>query len=153
MRVQDLPPPSRFMFWCLAPILIPTLIAFPFLTDPRGVESWILMFAIELSGLFTLFGFYDHVRYNWCLRVVGAIVFLLYLAYLASTVMSGPWIGNGRQSGATAINAFIGWSRSDTLDSCMPSLGALRGVLNRNLNLMMRVAMNINQGARNAIDL
>ena len=29
MRVQNLPPPSRFMFWCTAPFLVATIVLVP----------------------------------------------------------------------------------------------------------------------------
>lgn len=34
MRVQDLPEPTRFMFWCTAPYLLATIVLLPLLIDP-----------------------------------------------------------------------------------------------------------------------
>jgi hypothetical protein len=70
--------------------------------------GWVLLAAFELLAIFSLFGLYDSVRFKWCWRVVGGIVFAGYSAYLVEMVGSGQWIGDGRRSSATVVNAVIG---------------------------------------------
>lgn len=108
MRIQELPRPTRFMFWCTAPFFVATLTLLPFLASPRGIVGWVMLAAFELLAIFSLFGLYDAVRFKWCWRVVGGIVFAGYLSYLVQMVGSGQWVGNGRRSSSTALNALIG---------------------------------------------
>ena len=108
MKVQNVPPPSRFMFWCTAPFLVVTLILLPLLARPPEPTGWVIMGVFELLALFVLIGFWNSERYWWCWRAVGAIVLVCYLGYLIEMVLSGQWFGNGRRSSATAINALIG---------------------------------------------
>lgn len=97
------------MFWCLAPFLIAMLTVFPYLVDePTEIKGLLVLSAVELLCLYTLFGLYNPVRYRWCLRVVGGIIFLLYLAYLVSMISTGEWFGGGRRARTSAINALFG---------------------------------------------
>lgn len=108
MRIQDFPKPSRFMFWCTAPFLVATLSLLPFLSNPVGLSGWIILGAFEALAIFTLFGLYDPGRFNWCLRIVGGIVFVGYSSYLISMVASGQWFGDGLRSSTTVLNALFG---------------------------------------------
>jgi len=108
MRVQDLPPPTRFMFWCTAPLLAATLVLLPLFAQPHEPSGWVVMGAVELLAACVLLGLYHPSRFWWCWRAVGAIVFTGYLAYLISMVMEGQWFGDGRRSFTTARNALIG---------------------------------------------
>jgi hypothetical protein len=108
MRVQEVPQRSRFMFWCTAPFLVATLVILPLVAQPPEPTGWVVMGVVELLALFVLIGFWNPERFWWCWRAVGAIVFLVYLAYLISMVVSGQWFGNGRRSSSTAFNALIG---------------------------------------------
>jgi hypothetical protein len=108
MRIQELPRPTRFIFWCTAPFFVATLTLLPLLASPVGIVGWIVLAAFELLAIFSLFGLYDPERFKWCWRVVGGIVFAGYLAYLIQMVSSGQWIGDGRRSSRTVINALMG---------------------------------------------
>lgn len=108
MRVQDLPPPTRFMFWCTAPFLVATIVLLPLLARPTEPSGWIVLGAVELLAVFVLLGLYSPDRFWWCWRVVGGIVFAGYLAYLISMVKAGEWFGDGRRSSTTVFNALIG---------------------------------------------
>ena len=108
MRIQELPRPTRFMFWCTAPFLVATLTLLPLLAKPAGLVGWVVLVAFELLAILSLFGLYDPDKFNWCWRVVGGIVAVGYFAYLISMVAQGQWIGDGRRSFATALNALIG---------------------------------------------
>lgn len=107
MRIQNLPRPTRFMFWCTAPFFIVTLALLPLFSNPVGLIGWLVIGAFEALCIFALFGLYDSRRFNWCWRIVGGIVFVAYVAYLASMIVSGQWI-DGRRSSATAFNALFG---------------------------------------------
>lgn len=108
MRAQDLPPPTRFMFWCTSPFLVATIVLFPLLARPPEASGWIGMAGVELFAIFVLFGLYNPSRFWWCWRGVGAIVFAIYLVYLISMVITGQWFGDGRRSSTTVFNALIG---------------------------------------------
>ena len=108
MRVQDLPRTTRFMFWCTAPFLVATIVLLPLLARPQEAIGWIVLAAVDVLAILVLFGLYNPALYWWCWRGVGAIVFLGYLAYLISMVITGQFFGDGRRSSATALNAMIG---------------------------------------------
>ncbi len=108
MRVQDLPRPTRFMFWCTAPFFVLALVLLPLLANPDGMLGWILLGGFEVLAFLTLLGLYDAVKFDWCLRIVGAIVFVTYTAYLCSMLVAENWIGDLRRSSATALNALLG---------------------------------------------
>jgi hypothetical protein len=96
------------MFWCTAPFLVATLALLPLVARPPRASGWIVLSAVELLAVCVLVGLWNPYRFWWCWRAVGAIVFAVYSAYLTSTVMAGEWIGDGRRSSATALNALIG---------------------------------------------
>lgn len=108
MRIQNLPAPTRFMFWCTAPLLVATIGLLPLLARPPKASGWIVLGAVELLAICVLLGLYDPHRFRWCWRTTGAIVFTGYLAYLVSMVTAGQWIGDGRRSSTTVLNALIG---------------------------------------------
>ena len=108
MRLQDLPRPTRFMFWCTAPFLVATLVLLPFLIPPPSATCRIVLVAFELLAACVLVGLYDPDRFKVCWRVAGAIVFAGYLAYLVEMITKGRWFGNGRRSETTVLNALLG---------------------------------------------
>lgn len=108
MRVKDIPPPTRFMFWALAPFLAATLVILPIAVRPPGAVGWIAFVAFWLMCLFALVGLWNPQRFKWCWRAVGGIVFAGYVSYLVSTIVAGEWFGDGRRSSSTALNALMG---------------------------------------------
>lgn len=96
------------MFWCTAPFFVLTLVLLPFLSNPVDATGWIILGAFETLAIFALFGLYDSRRFNWCWRIVGGIVFACYSAYLISMIVSGQWLGDGRRSSTTVLNALTG---------------------------------------------
>lgn len=100
MRVQDLPQPTRFMFWCTAPFLVATIVFLPLLARPPQVTGWLMMGAVELLAVYVLLGFYNPIRFWWTWRAVGGIVFAGYLAYLVSMLVAGQW---WRRSGGNVL--------------------------------------------------
>ena len=108
MRVQQLPPPTRFVFWATAAFLIATIVLLPLLAHPPELSGWFVLAAVDVLAIFLLLGLYDAGRFGWCWRAFGAMVFTGYLAYLISMVTTGQWFGEGNRSTTTAINALIG---------------------------------------------
>lgn len=100
--------PSRFMFWCLAPFLL-AFLAMPLLLEPpKTLFAGVGIVVLEVLAACALLGFYDAVRFHWCWRVVGALVFLLYVAYLVMMVAEGAWFVGERGSATCAVNAVLG---------------------------------------------
>jgi len=108
MRIKSLPPVTRFMFWSTAPFLVATIVLLPVLAEPPGVTGWIAMGALESLMICVLLGLYDPDRFWWCWRIVGGLICAGYVAYLISTIVSGEWVGDGRRSSSTALNALLG---------------------------------------------
>jgi hypothetical protein len=96
------------MFWCTAPFLVATIFLLPLLARPPEVTGWVVLGAVDVLAILVLFGLYNGDRFWWCWRGVGAIVFVGYLAYLISMLIAGQFIGDGRRSSATALNALMG---------------------------------------------
>lgn len=109
MRIQNLPRPTRFMFWCTAPFFILTLVLLPILSNPVGLTGWIVLGTFEALAIFALVGLYDSRRFDWCWRIVGGIVCFGYVTYFLQMVVCGQWFGDGRRSSSTALNALIGF--------------------------------------------
>ena len=109
IKIQEQPRQTRFMFWWTAPFIVATLVLLPILASPSSASGWIVLGAIELMSVLLLFGLYDAARFHWCWRMLGGIVFVGYVAYLISMLASGPWIGDGRRSSTTIINALLGF--------------------------------------------
>ncbi len=108
MQIQNLPQPTRFIFWCTAPFLIATIVLLPILARPPEASGWIVLGGVDVLCICVLFGLYNPERFSACWRLAGALVFTGYLAYLGSTIAEGNWFGDGRRTSATAINALIG---------------------------------------------
>ena len=107
MTTDDLPP-SRFVFYCTAPLLVALLVVLPLAASPPEPTGWIGVVAVELCAALLLLGLFDNRRFWWCLRGVGAFVFLAYVIYMLVTAFSGQWFGNGRKSSVSAFNAVLG---------------------------------------------
>jgi hypothetical protein len=108
VKFQNLPPPSRFMFWCTAPFLVATLVLLPLFAKPPSVGGWIALGAAELLGGCVLLGLYHPSRFWWCWRVAGAVIFAAYLAYLIAMARAGQWMRGGRPTTTSAFNALVG---------------------------------------------
>jgi hypothetical protein len=100
--------PSRFIFYCTAPFLVALMVVLIAFARPVEASGWPLIIFIEFFAVMMLLGLYDYQRFHWCLRVVGALVFIAYVWYLVSTAMAGEWVGDGRKGAANAFNATIG---------------------------------------------
>ena len=106
--MTDALPHSRFMFYCTAPFLLTFLVLMPFLVRPAESGGWVVLVACEILALLVLLGLFDGRRFWWCWRGVGALVFTAYVAYLVAMVLAGEWVGDGRRSSTSAVNAAIG---------------------------------------------
>jgi hypothetical protein len=96
------------MFWCLAPFLL-AFLAMPLLLEPpKTLLAGACIVVLEVMAACALLGFYDSVRFHWCWRVVGALVFVLYVAYLVMMMAEGAWIVGERGSATSAVGAVLG---------------------------------------------
>jgi hypothetical protein len=101
--------PSRFMFWALAPLLIAFLML-PAIVPPPTRTAAIVAAGIELLAILVLLGLFDSRRFWWAWRGVGALVFLLFAAYLTDMLIEsgGRVEAPARRSEASAFNAICG---------------------------------------------
>jgi hypothetical protein len=104
--------PSRFMFWAIAPFLIvffmlPAIVA---TVPPPTRTAAIVAAGIELLAILVLLGLFDSRRFWWAWRGVGALVFLLFAAYLTDMLIEsgGRVEAPARRSEASAFNAICG---------------------------------------------
>lgn len=81
----------------------------PLLLEPPATAiGWLGIAVCQLFGVCMLLGLYDCVRFHWCWRVVGALVFLCYVWYFFMMAAEGEWFGDGRRASTTAFNALCG---------------------------------------------
>ena len=100
--------PNRFIFNCTSPLLVAFIVLMPFLVRPPEILGWVAVILCELTAVFVLLGLFDAHRFWYCWRAVGGIVFLAYVSYLISMIIAGEFIGNGRRSSVSALNAAVG---------------------------------------------
>ncbi|MCC9644701.1 hypothetical protein LOC71_20705 [Rhodopirellula sp. JC740] len=108
MHERDIPATSRFMFWCIVPFLVPTVVLCSFMARPPEPVGWILLGVFNLLCLSLFLGLWDAVRFWWCWRAIGGIVAGGYLAYLVTMVVQGHWFDDEGKSTANALNALMG---------------------------------------------
>jgi hypothetical protein len=96
-----------FFFWSLAPFLIFFLVVMAICTDKDTGEKVVVLGALETAVLSLLLGLWNPHRFWWAWRVLGAIVFLTFVAYVAAMAIEGR-IGTGRRSEPSLINAILG---------------------------------------------
>ena len=98
---------SRSLYWILAPFLVITAIALPLLIDNWTIGRAIIMIGLELFMIGLLIGLWDIWRFEWALRSVAGLIFLAYVAYVASMLMQGVW-ASGARSKSSIVNAIAG---------------------------------------------
>lgn len=109
MQIQNLPSPTKFIFWCTSPFFVATIVLIPFLVDPARV-NWAFMGAFEAFLILSLIGLYDPVRFTWCWRCVGAMAFAFSSYGLVMSILERKWVGDGSpmpDTVGTALKGFI----------------------------------------------
>jgi hypothetical protein len=101
---------SRFIFWCLAPVLFLCGVGLPLLLDDWTPLKVILTAAWSVGCFAAIFALYDARRFPWAARTVTGIIFLVYLGYLVDQlVFSGKPLEPTRRSEASAWNSIVGF--------------------------------------------
>lgn len=102
------PPHSRFMFYCLAPIMLAFVALMPILIPKHDLKTWLVLGPIEILVVLGLLVFYNAKKFWWCGRVASGIIFAAYVAYLVSMIVEGIWFDGWRLSASSAPNAILG---------------------------------------------
>ena len=101
---------SRFIFWCVAPVLAICAIGVPLLVDEWTPLKIVLSAAWALGCLAAILALYNARRYWLAARGVTGIIFLGYLAYVIDQVLlSGKPIEPTRRSDASPWNSILGF--------------------------------------------
>lgn len=101
---------SRFIFWCLAPVLFLCGIGLPLMLDDWTPVKVMLTAAWSLGCFAAIFALYDTSRFPWAARAVTGIIFLAYLAYLIyEFAFSGKPFEPTRRSEASPWNSVLGF--------------------------------------------
>jgi hypothetical protein len=100
---------SRFIFWCVAPLL--TLCAgVPLLLDDWNVTKIIVAAGWSACCILAVPAIYDARRFWWAARGVTAIIFACYLSYLVTeALLSGGSFAPTRRSEASPFNSVVGF--------------------------------------------
>lgn len=106
----DGPMGPGFMFWALAPLLLIFIVSMPLLIPKMTAGAVIVMIILDALALSLILVLYDHKRFWWCGRAVGAIVFLCYAAYLTLELLESHGVVTigDRRSAPLVLNAFVG---------------------------------------------
>jgi len=78
---------SRFLFWTLAPLLIGFAILMPLIVEIERVTEALVLYGMSITCLALVLGLANPIRFQWALRIVAFIVFLVYIGYLASMIV------------------------------------------------------------------
>lgn len=102
---------SRFIFWCLAPVLLINSIATPFLLGDWNPTKVIVTTAWCACSLLAIPAIYDARRFWWAARSVTAIIFLAYLAYVVYEffIDKDNDTFTGRRGESNPVNAVLGF--------------------------------------------
>jgi len=82
---------GRFIFWALVPFIVIFLIVTPLLVDKWTSNITAMLVGFWIVGVSLILGLYNPVRFRWALRVVSALIFLLYVAYSFSALQESHW--------------------------------------------------------------
>ena len=96
-----------FIFWALSPFLLIFMIAMPFLIPEWTFNAIMVMSVLEIICLCVTLGLINSKRFSWTWRIVGALIFVAYLAYSISMLLEGN-IMSFRRSSASLFNAICG---------------------------------------------
>jgi hypothetical protein len=100
---------SRFIFWCLAPVL-GLCAAVPLLLDDWNSTKVIVASGWSACCLLAIPALYDSRRFWWAARSVTAIIFCCYLSYLViEGFLSGGSFTPTRRSEASPFNSVLGF--------------------------------------------
>lgn len=73
---------SRFIFWCLAPVLLLCGVALPFLITEWSATKVAIATVWSTTCLLAIPALYDAKRFYWAARGITAVIFLAYAIYL-----------------------------------------------------------------------
>jgi hypothetical protein len=100
---------SRFIFWCLAPVL-GVCAGVPLLLDDWNITKIIAATGWSACCILAIPAIFDSQRFWWAARGVTAIIFFCYLSYLITeAVLSGGSFTPTRRSDASPYNSVIGF--------------------------------------------
>lgn len=77
---------SRFIFWCLAPVLVLCRVGLPFLLSDWSAERIAFCVAWSSGCLLMVLALYDIRRFWWAARIVTAIIFIVYSIYFIDQI-------------------------------------------------------------------
>lgn len=83
-------PKRPLFFYSISPFLVACIFFSPFVVAQRhDVPTSLLVCAFDTVALLMIMALFDHDRFRWFWRAVGAAVFLIYAAYLAAVIVWG----------------------------------------------------------------
>jgi hypothetical protein len=101
---------SRFIFWCLAPVLFLCGVGLPLMLDDWTPVKLMLTAAWSVGCFAAIFALYDARRFPWAVRTVTGIIFLACVGYLIDQlVFSGKPLEPTRRSEASPWNSIVGF--------------------------------------------
>ncbi len=103
---------SRFIRWALTPFVLLFAVVMPLLIEEWTLTRIAVMGSVELVCLALLAGFWLPPRFGrWAFRVVAALVFLAYAAYVVDEFFfsHARFAISGRRSQPSPFNALLGF--------------------------------------------
>ena len=83
-------PKRPFFFYSISPFLVALVLLSPFfLTQRRDASAVLLVCGLDVTALLMIGALFDHERFRWFWRAVGACTFIFYAGFLAALVVWG----------------------------------------------------------------
>jgi hypothetical protein len=103
---------NRWYFWVLAPVMLATGLALPFLARPPTWQGSVLLYVLCGVLVLATLGLAKPRRFRWALRAVAGAIFLACVVYAAIEAVAwwqGKPFGLGaRQAECNLRNAMLG---------------------------------------------
>jgi hypothetical protein len=101
---------SKFIFWCLAPILVLCGVGLPLMLTDWNPTKVIVAVGWSSACFLAIPALYDSRRFWWAARALTLIIFASYAEYLVyEWFFSGKGIGPTRRSEASPWNSMLGF--------------------------------------------
>lgn len=101
---------SRFIFWCLAPVLLACAVGLPLMLTEWTPTKVIVTIGWSSACILAIPALYDSRRFWWAARALTFIIFASYAEYLVYEMFSsGKGFGPTRRSEASPWNSVWGF--------------------------------------------
>ena len=95
----------RWYFWALAPVMLGAAFELPVVSTPRNWVGFAVVYLVTAALVAGTMGLADPTRFRWGLKLVAAVVLVLYVGYAAEEAVAwwrgkplGLWSSPGERN-------------------------------------------------------